>query len=680
MASCWSRATEAQRPAFGFRPWFAFLRRALRRFFFRRFDIPTRLSVNLHTSAVPADRHGQESEKETSVARSWDARVKGASQKVDPTEASEADVVDHGARSPESTGPTRPATAGTDEIEAKPVVETAAVERTPVDAVEVTTEEARSGLPDLVASLGMAAAIESIALPMVAVARSTGLIHWMSDTWADRFGEKAHLASYLPSSAELGESPLPLPNHAWQRARSMRFADNSEDIVDLLLLGTSAPDGTEIVTVVATERSDAASVVADRAEAISFVDRALADAAEGSVAVLYVDLDRFKVVHDLVGNIEALRLLDLVSRRIAATVRGTDLLFRLPSDEFAIVACEVEHTEMAEQLAERVRAAVADLSEIGHELALTASVGVAISDDRTTGDELVSAAETAVYLAKGRGRNRVAVHDEELRTRSQRLLVVERQLRRAIEHRDVRFAYQPVVHLPTGSVVGAEALLRLGGDVGLSAVEVVAAAEHSGLMGILGSLVLEGVEEQLGDLLRDSSNEQLIMINLSATQLADDGLTATLQRLVDDPDIPDGRLGVEVPEVVVREHHAGFMRLVELVRPKFKIGVDGFGTSYSSVEILDGLGIDYVKLHRSLTTSVGSKEDTRAEIGALISKANTRGITVVALGVERQDQALILQSLGCPMAQGFFYAGAVTANDLRELVASGFADDRPTRI
>lgn len=548
---------------------------------------------------------------------------------------------------------------------------------------------------------GMTQAIGAVNLPVLIVERTGGRVLWASDAWTTRFGWQSHAARYVASSTELGESPLPAPGDSWQRTRSILRSDGSEDLTDLLLIGSTLSavgdafaradadasessssrmlrdtrrSKAEIVTMVAVERATTSSVVTDRTEVMSIIDSAIEDASEGSVAVLYIDLDRFKVVHDLVGNLEARRLLEVVARRLGSTVRGSDLVFRLASDEFVIVSCELEHPAMAAELAERIRVAIATLPGQTHDLALTASVGVAVSDNETSGEALLSAAETAVYLAKGRGRNRVAIHDDELRSRSQRLLTVERQLRRAIEQRDVGFAYQPVVHLASGTVLGAEALLRLGGEIGLSAVEVVAAAEHSGLMGTLGCLVLEGVHEQLDALIRDPGNDYVVMFNLSATQIADDALNETLSRLANDETIPPGRLAVEVPEVVVREQREAFLQLAKCIRPRFKLGIDGFGTSYDSLSRIDGLPIDYVKLHRSLTATIGSETENRHEMGELIAGLRSRGLTVVALGVERQDQAVVLAELGCSMAQGFLFAGAVRAGELRELISSGFAE------
>lgn len=662
------------------------------------------------------------------MARSWDARVRGASQKATtPTGAdgvrtddaqpdtasveaapldSTAAVTDaalqaDAARAPQSPGssvavqeaPGRTALAAGSpqpepeaplQAQTKPRTLRSFAERAAI--VESQTEQPASvaapnppppqGAIELVGA-GLVLAVNALDVPVIVVDRTTGRIEFASQRWIDRFGSRPTWARHAPDTGTGGEAPLPPPGQSWQRTRSLVFADGREDLAELMMLGTTDALGHEVVTIVALDRTGTGAAITDRAEVISIVDGALSDQPPGSVAVLYVDLDRFKVVHDLVGNVEALRLLDLVSRRIAGVVRPNDMMFRLPSDEFVVIATDLDHPAIAEELAERVRSCVATLSDVGHDLALTASVGVALADDNQSGDALLSASETAVYLAKGRGRNRVAVHDEELRTRSQRLLVVERQLRKAIEQRDVRFAYQPVVDLPTGEVIGAEALLRLGGDIGLSAVEVVAAAEHSGLMGTLGSLVFQGVEEQLGAVLR-SDDPRMVMVNLSATQLADDGLLETLGQIVEDDSIPNGRFAVEVPEIVIREHHDAFQQLCHMLQPKFQLGVDGFGTNVASLDVLKGLPIDYVKLHRSLTTALGSDRESREQLAEMIATATERCIGVIALGVERLDQARILVDLGCSKAQGFLYAGAVNADDLVELIDRRFEPIVPT--
>ncbi len=643
------------------------------------------------------------------MVRSWDARVRGAAEKVVPqadafsTDGGGDQLSTDGGGSESDKPPllSEPASEQGDHS-ADQVVDTAEVERSSRAEVESSSEHSEAAWPaevdqvrtPLETSLtegfraeasevvveGLCGAVAAVGLAVSIADRQSGELIWHSPSWSSRFGEKNELGRYWPSSTDLGESPLPSQGESWQRCRTMLLADGTEDLVELLLLGsTTDEEGQGFVTVVALEGAPNGPQITDRGEVSGIIEGAIQVAADSHsgevkhrVAVLYVDLDRFKVVHDLVGNLEALRLLELVSRRVRSTMRTTDLFFRLPSDEFVVIATDLDRPGAAEELAERVRLAVATLADLGHDMALTASVGVALVEPDQSGDELLSAAETAVYLAKGRGRNRVAVHDEELRARSQRLLIVERQLRKAIDRRDVRFAYQPVVHMATGAVVGAEALLRLGGEVGLSAMEVIAAAEHSGLMGALGSLVVEGVNEQLSSLLRGSDRDFEVMVNLSGTQLEDDALLATLSRMAEDSEIPAGRLSVEIPESVVAENKRAFLRLTELVRPSFRIGIDGFGATMSSLTLLESLPIDYVKLHRTVTGTAGLVGDGPDRVAKIISIADGIGVTTIALGVESLEQVDVLQSLGCCMAQGFLYAGAVAVEDLLELVEVGF--------
>jgi len=602
------------------------------------------------------------------VARSWDARVRGASQKTSSAEGV-GDAVDQLL----DTAKADAVTPASPEVDARQRRSTdpGSEETAPTAPPEGPVPARRRSDAELVAE-GLSLAIEATDLAVAVAERGTGLIRWTSDAWIERFGERDLLARHMPTSTELGEAPLPAPGVAWQRTRTLILADGAERLADLLMIGGESDEGTPFVTVVALESVAGRHVVTGRSEVIDVVDGAIRERAQGTVAVLYVDLDRFKVVHDLVGNIDALRLLDLVNQRLAATVRGSDLLFRLHSDEYVIIASELEYPGQATELAERVRTAVATLSDIGHDMAITASVGVAVAQADQSGDQLMSEAETAVYVAKGRGRNRIAVHDEDLRSRTERLMTVERQLRQAIDRRDVRFAYQPVIELDSGTVVGAEALLRLGGDIGLSAVEVVGAAEHSGLMGALGVLVLEGVDEQLGAFLRTVGSEQSIQVNMSATQLADEDLVRTLARFAEDEGITPGRIALEIPEVVVRDHRVAVETLAKLVRPRFQFGIDGFGTGAISHEDLEGLPIDYIKLHRGITTSLGRMAaDERREFELMVTTMGRRDVPVVGLGVESQEQADWLRDIGVKRAQGFLYAGAVTVERLLELFDEG---------
>lgn len=527
------------------------------------------------------------------------------------------------------------------------------------------------------ASVGLLVALGTIVdtgrVACIVVDRFSGEVLWRSERWIERFGVKSHLGRHHQSSTELGEIPLPPADETWHRKTSLVRSDGTPEVSELTLVSTPGPAGTPYVSVIAADQPSNRPIINDRSEVCGIIGGAIEVGTGRSheIAVLYVDLDRFKVVHDLVGNLETIRLLDLVRRCIRAAVRPSDLVLRLPSDEFVVVLSDLDRVSTAERVADEVRVAIATLSDVGHEVALTASVGVALSEPGQDGDSLLSAAETAVYLAKGRGRNRVAVHDEELRARSERLLVVERQLRRSIDRREVKFAYQPVVEMNSGEVVGAEALLRLGGDVGLSAVEVIQAAENSGLMGALGALVLDGVDEQLSTLIRDRSDAFQVMINVSEAQLDDEYLLESLVRLASDSTIKPGRLSIEVPEAVAISNPEAVVRLAELIRPHFRLGIDGFGTMVASTALLESLPLDYIKLHRSITASATSMAN-RQRVAELVQAARSLDIQTVALGVESREQVDALRSVGCRQAQGFLYVGAVAATDLLDLIGVGF--------
>ncbi len=293
------------------------------------------------------------------MSRSWDSRIRGAAQKSTPTEV----VV------PRALG------APAREIE------------------EIVTK-------------GPQLAITAADLAAVVAERTTGRIQWRSEAWIDRFGEVETLAKHLPEMMEFVELPLPPAGESWRRSRTLQTIDGDDVLFDLVLIGASTERGTHYVTVLATERIGSGLVVTDRPQLLEILEEALSEAEAGSVAVIYIDLDRFERIVNGVGTVQAIRLIEQVSRKISSTMRATDMLFRLQGDEFLIVAVGLTGREKAEELGERVRSAVATLPEPADELVLTASVGVAVSEVDQTAHSLLAGAETAVHLAKGRGRNR----------------------------------------------------------------------------------------------------------------------------------------------------------------------------------------------------------------------------------------------------------------------------------
>ncbi len=397
----------------------------------------------------------------------------------------------------------------------------AAQKASPTEPVGPRTLGATAAEIDDIVAYGPLLAITAADLVVAVAERTTGRLRWRSDAWLDRFGSVETVARHLPTSHEFAELPLPPAGESWRRSRTLAHQNGDETLYDLVLVGASTARGTQFVTILAIERIGVGQVITDRPEVLGLIADSLQGAEPNSVATVYVDIDRFERIVSAVGNLQAVRVLEQISRKLSSTMRATDSLFRLQGDEFLILAPGLQEAAHAEELGERVRSAIATIPEPADGLTVTASVGVAVNDENQGAEGLLAAAETAVQLAKGRGRDRVVLSRDDLPSVHERILTVERQLRRAIEHRQVRFSYQPLVRLDDRRIVGAEALLRVGGDVGLSATEVVSTAERAGLMGALGVLVFEGVEEQLGDWLVEPSERRRVMVNAAPSQLQD---------------------------------------------------------------------------------------------------------------------------------------------------------------
>ncbi len=511
-------------------------------------------------------------------------------------------------------------------------------------------------------------AIAAADLSVAVAERTTGRVQWRSEAWLDRFGLVETLSRHLPESHDFSEWPLPPAGETWKRSRTLHNSSGDEVLYDLVLVGASTERGTHFVTILATERIGAGSIVSDRHDVLEIITEALEDADEATVATVYIDLDRFERIAAAIGNVAAVRVIEQVSRKISSTMRATDMLFRLQGDEFMIVAVGLNGRDGAQDLGDRIRSAIATLPEPADGMLLTASVGVALNEAEQSAQNLFAGAETAVQLAKGRGRNRVVLSDEALPSRNERLITVERQLRRAIEHRNVSFAYQPLVRLGDRRIVGAEALLRIGGDVGLSATEVVATAERAGLMGALGVLVIEGVEEQLGDWLvaagEDAQTDaaRRLMINIAPSQLTDEDFVRLLKMISVDAELR-GRFGMEISAASFADCADRVRDLTGLMGAGMPFGVDGFSDLNQPLGALAAAGIGYLKLHRNVVSGLPVDQPERDRVERLVNEARSLNIEVMAIGVEKETECEALTQIGCELAQGFLFSKAVPADD-----------------
>jgi diguanylate cyclase (GGDEF)-like protein len=395
------------------------------------------------------------------------------------------------------------------------------------------------------------------------------------------------------------------------------------------------------------------------------------------VAILFADLDNFKVINDGLGHQVGDQLLVAVAERLLSTVRlsdtvsrpSTDTVARLGGDEFVVLCESVTNERDAISVAERLALALREPFDLGGErLFVSASIGVAPAggQDDATPESLLRDADAAMYRAKERGRARYEIFDEAMRSRVLSRLHQENQLRQAIEGDELRLHYQPIISLRDGSVVAVEALVRWEHPQRglLPPSEFVALAEQSSLILKLGHWVLKEACEQVSRW--DGPARHLsVTVNMAARQLADPALPDILASAIAEAQIDPGRLGIEITESSLLDEAAAPVNALAAMRD---IGVqlilDDFGTGYSSLSYLQRLPLDILKLDRSFVTPLGADRQDWKLVAAVIDMAAALGLTMVAEGVENADQQSMLTALNCPYAQGYHFARPMPAQDL----------------
>jgi diguanylate cyclase (GGDEF)-like protein/PAS domain S-box-containing protein len=377
------------------------------------------------------------------------------------------------------------------------------------------------------------------------------------------------------------------------------------------------------------------------------------------VAMLFLDLDRFKVINDSLGHDAGDQLLRATADRLAETIRPTDTLARFAGDEFAVLCEDVASVEDAVGVASRLIACLEQPVALGTaEVVISASVGVALPrDDQATADLLLRDADTAMYLAKDMGRGRVEVFDEKLRKRAVRRLETESGLRRAMERSELRLAYQPEIDLVTGHLAGIEALVRWEHPERglLPPSEFIAVAEETGLVNVVGAWVLREAAAQLARWRAAYPHmvEVGMAVNVSARQLADPGIIAEVEAAVAAAG-GGAPLCLEITETALLESASPAGDTLRRLKTRgVLLGIDDFGTSYSSLSNVTRLAPDFLKVDRSFVDGLGVDPHDSAIVAAVINLAHTLGLFVIAEGVESQAQVQRLRSLGCDLVQGF---------------------------
>jgi diguanylate cyclase (GGDEF)-like protein len=401
----------------------------------------------------------------------------------------------------------------------------------------------------------------------------------------------------------------------------------------------------------------------------SEADKLLGGAVPGNrSAMLFVDLDRFKMVNDSLGHARGDQLLIMVANRLRVVVTAEiaekscrrPLLARLAGDEFTLFFPEIVSAEDAERVARRVASAIAEPFELyGHSVDIGASVGVALCPDHgTTVESLMRAADIAMYRAKANGGGQHCLFDDALAAEHQRKIDTEKALTEACQRGEFMLAYQPQLSLVTGELVGTEALLRWNHPKeGLRGpASFVPIAESTGLIAEIGEWVIGEVASTLGSWQREGRARRL-GFNVSPRQLDRADFFGSLRRAFDDEGVPLSSVELEFTETAaMKANDAVVAEIAALRNDGARIAIDDFGTGYSNLARLRALPLDRVKLHPSLIADIESSEKARVIVQAVMKLIAGLGCEIVAEGVETSVQADILRAMGCDTIQGYVFA------------------------
>jgi diguanylate cyclase (GGDEF)-like protein/PAS domain S-box-containing protein len=383
------------------------------------------------------------------------------------------------------------------------------------------------------------------------------------------------------------------------------------------------------------------------------------------LVVMMVDLDRFKGVNDVVGQSNGDLVIQAVGERLLKLIRKTDTLARTGGDEFMLIAADITSqqdvgnvaTRLAQQLQEEL---LRPFNAGGNEASLTASVGMTLyPKDSASADDLMRHAEAAMYHSKASGRNTFTFYSNAMHSVEKDRVELENRLRRALEQGEFLLHYQPQWDLDAGRIVGAEVLLRWqDGERGLvSPMEFIPQVEEAGMSNALGEWVLRAACRQYAQWRAQGLVPGHLGVNLSASQFRSSDLVRWVEWVLRETQMPPQSLELEVTETTLMEDaNVSLENLRRLDALGVRLAIDDFGTGYSSLSYLKRFPIHAIKIDQTFVRDMDSDQADTAIVSAAISMANSLGLSVVAEGVESEQQLALLRSLGCRYAQGYLFA------------------------
>ena len=388
---------------------------------------------------------------------------------------------------------------------------------------------------------------------------------------------------------------------------------------------------------------------------------ALAERSHERVAVLFLDLDNFKLVNDTLGHAAGDRLLQAVVDRLDQRIRDTDTACRQGGDEFILLLGGIPDPATVERIASDVLLHLAEPVEIDdHVLNLTCSIGISLyPDDGRDFDILLQKADSAMYSAKDSGRNAYRFFDEEMNRLAHEHLLLQNRLRQALGGGEFSLHYQPQLDITDGRVLGVEALLRWHnpelGDIAPG--RFIPVAEECGLIVPIGAWVLEEACRQARAWLDAGLPELIVSVNLSALQLRRANLVETVAAALRDSGLPPRLLELELTESILLQDVENTLQTVQRLKALgVRLAIDDFGTGYSSLSYLKRFAVDKLKIDQSFVRDIGTDPDDAAIVRAIIQLARSLRLEIIAEGVETEEQRAFLLAEGCRHAQGYLFS------------------------
>ena len=388
---------------------------------------------------------------------------------------------------------------------------------------------------------------------------------------------------------------------------------------------------------------------------------------ETRVAVLFLDLDRFKDINDSLGHAAGDRLLKAAASRLQSTVSASDTVARLGGDEFTVVLEDVESLVAVERMAREILAAFSTPLEVDerHDVSITPSLGISLYPDHAlVPTDLLKFADTAMYQAKAEGRNTYQVYNEAMDAEARHRAAIIAALRRALDRGEFRLVYQPRLALADGRITGVECLLRWqSAELGeIQPTEFIPLAEESGLIVPIGEWVLGEACRQLKAWRGQGLTELRMGVNVSVLQLLRGNLAAYLKRLLLVTELPADRIELELTESMVMQNAEQTTAMLdELRKLGVSLAIDDFGTGYSSLVYLKRLPIDTLKIDKEFIDDLTRDADDEAITSTIVSMGHSLGLTVIAEGVENEQQLEFLRALGCDEVQGHWLSRPIDA-------------------